>query len=167
MTQYTKLDVQRFFENVAKSLPRKPSFFDPTLSQAEHVRKTAAELISFIEGNDDQSKAKKLFSGLVQLLLLTKVRGGQDMWGFFNEEKKAAAARARSVRATSSKTIDSVIHSHLSKLYHKKPNRRGTDNGAATEILDQVNSDLRAQRMKPLGHSALTKRIRKMRETSG
>jgi hypothetical protein len=163
---YTKIDLQRVFESVALTLSPKANFHS-SISDAELFRARAAELISFIEEKGG-TETGQIFSGLLEVLLMLRIRGAQDVFRFFRSEKRTAAAHARQIRGKKSRIIDTVISERLSRLYVRKPIRRKTDMGAATDILEEVNADLKLKAIEPLGKSALTKRIKRIKtHTSG
>jgi hypothetical protein len=168
--RYTKSELEGAIRNIVRSLSSKRTTFDHLMNDAEVFSQNYTILISFIEERCSDEEKQKLFSGLVEILLMTKLISGNEMFQFFDDQKRVSVARARGARAATSQAIDKIISDRLSSLYSKHPIRRDTDEGAANDIVEQVNSDLEREQIKPLGVSAIRKRIKQIKmkmRTSG
>jgi hypothetical protein len=167
--KYTKSDLERALKNAVRSQSSKPkrTTFDHFMNDAEVFRQNSKNLISFIEEKGSDEEKQKLFSGFLEMLLLADIFCSTEMLGNVKNEKRVSASRARDVRATTSQAIDKIISNRLSSLYSKHPIRRDTDEGAARDIFGQVNSDLEREQIKPLGVSAIRKRIKQIKMKMG
>ena len=168
--RYTKSELEGAIRYIVRSLSSKRTTFDHLMNDAEVFSQNFIILISFIEERCSDEEKQKLFSSLVEILLMTSIVGSSGMFRFFDDQKRVSVARARGVRATTSQAIDKIVSNRLSSLYSKHPIRRDTDEGAANDIFEQVNSDLEREGIKPLGVSAIRKRIKQIKmkmRTSG
>jgi hypothetical protein len=156
---YTRSDLEGALGRMARSLSSKRTTFDNLMNDADVFRHNSKILVSLIEEKCSDEEKRKLFSGLTEILLLVGIVNANDMFRFFDDQKGVAVAHARDFRAKKSKSIDRIISNRLSSLYSKHPIRRGSDQGAANAIIEQVNSDLDREQIKPLGVSAIRKRI--------
>jgi hypothetical protein len=154
----TKQDFENAFEKLVLSFSTKPTLFNDSVD-VENLRQGCMRLISLIEGRPDEEKSK-LFSTLAEIILVSRLVYATDTVRHFARKRRVAASRARDAKKTKSQSVDDIISRNLSHLYQKNPTRKKSNEGAAKDILEQVNSELQREQLKPLRITAIAKRIK-------
>ena len=91
--------------HIVGSLSSKRKTFDHLMNDAEVFSENSTTLISFIEERCSDEEKQKLFSGLVEILLMMKFITANEMFRFFGDEKRELS-RPGSRRSSGNKSSD-------------------------------------------------------------
>jgi hypothetical protein len=81
----------------------------------------------------------------------------------FLEERQSNMARARAAKRPRSDFVQEVVSDETEKSRRRNPRLQSTDNGTAADIIDRVNARLAHANVGGLSQSAITKRIKRLR----
>jgi hypothetical protein len=81
----------------------------------------------------------------------------------FLRERQSNMARARAAKRPRSDFVQEVVSDETEKSRRRNPRLQSTDNGTAADIIDRVNARLAHANVGGLSQSAITKRIKRLR----